>query len=59
MGPYEAPGMSCRPVGYPITDFSTLAYYGSSLSQLTAIRMFTKGFAFWIPMGDTQLGPTT
>ena len=31
MGPYEAPGMSCRPVGYPITDFSTLAHHVISL----------------------------
>ena len=31
MGPYEAPGMSCRSVGYPITDFSTLAHHVISL----------------------------
>ena len=31
MGPYKAPGISCRSVGYPITDFSTLAHHVISL----------------------------
>ena len=31
MGPYEALGMSCRSVGYPISDFSTLAHHVISL----------------------------
>jgi hypothetical protein len=50
MGPYEAPGMSFRSVGYPITDFSALAHHIIALQQLTDIHLFTKGFAFWIPI---------
>ena len=56
MGPYEAPGMSRRSVGYPITDFSTLAHHVVSQLQLTNLLIFTEGFGSSIPRGDAQLG---